>query len=105
MNDHIGVSTNRRSEVSVEREIEGVVFVFRNVERSGTEIFRSLHRFRREMGERHSGGRILDRLDRLHERSRARSVEIDVESFHSVDEGGESSFDRRFVTSEECLIR
>lgn len=96
MNHYVGVSSDRGREVSVQRDVEGVVRVLGDVEHSSTEVpidsssvpdltrrgdgevLGSLHRLGTQVLQRHSLARVGDGVDRLHERSRGGSIELNI---------------------------
>ena len=87
MDQDIRITTNGRCEVSVDRNVQGIVIIFGDIEHSGTEVLRTRGGLAYEDIENCAGHRIFNATQGTSESTDRRDVNFVPEVFSTFNKG------------------
>ena len=67
MHDNIGVTSDRRREVRVQRRVQRIVAVLGDIEHAGAEVLRGVHGLVRDDLKQLASGLVFDSVEAFHE--------------------------------------
>lgn len=104
MNNDIGVATDGRCEMCVERGIEGVVVVSCRRENAAADVLGAVHGLDDQEADDLADIRVLNGVHRRLESAGARGIELDSNLFHVLNKVGHALLEGLLVATEEGLL-